>query len=93
LARKGRLEYIRRWKGREVEAVVEAGENLPKGMLQAVTENYLKVCVNYGDKEPPAPGSLIRCLIAGIPETGNYDAVADAAASAIADAGAYDVRP
>jgi threonylcarbamoyladenosine tRNA methylthiotransferase MtaB len=76
LARKGRLEYIQRWKGREVEAVVEAGENSPKGMVQAVTENYLKVRVDYCEEKAPAPGSLIRCLIAEIAETGNYDALA-----------------
>jgi threonylcarbamoyladenosine tRNA methylthiotransferase MtaB len=77
LARKGRREYVRRWKGREVEAVVEAGENPPVGTVQAVTENYLKVCVNYWDEEKPVAGSLIRCRIAGIPETGNYDAMAE----------------
>jgi len=76
LARKGRLEYIQRWKGREVEAVVEAGEKLPEGMVQAVTENYLKVRVNYGEEKTPAPGRLIRCLIAEIAETGGYDAMA-----------------
>jgi threonylcarbamoyladenosine tRNA methylthiotransferase MtaB len=76
LARKGRLEYIQRWKGREVEAVVEAGENLPKSMVQAVTENYLKVCVDYGEEKAPAQCSLIRCLIAEIAKTGSYDAMA-----------------
>jgi len=76
LARKGRLEYIQRWIGREVEAVVEAGENLPKGMVQAVTENYLKVCVDYGGEKVPAQGSLIRCRIAEIAKTGSYDALA-----------------
>ena len=66
LARKGRLEYLGRWEGKEVEAVVEAGERLP-GTVPAVSENYLKLClklrVNYGDKPAPAPGSLIRCKI------------------------------
>jgi len=76
LARKGREEYIQRWKGREVEAVVEAGENLPKGMVQAITENYLKVRVDYGEEKAPAPGSLIRCRIAEIAETDSYDALA-----------------
>jgi threonylcarbamoyladenosine tRNA methylthiotransferase MtaB len=80
MARKSRLEYIQRWKGREVEAVTEAGENLPKGVVQAVTENYLKVRVNYGDKKVPAPGSLILCRIAENPASGNYDALAEAAA-------------
>jgi len=76
LARKGRLDYIQRWRGREVEAVVEAGENSLKGMVQAVTENYLKVCVDYGEEKAPAQGSLIRCRIAEIAETGSYDALA-----------------
>jgi threonylcarbamoyladenosine tRNA methylthiotransferase MtaB len=77
LAHKGRREYIQRWKGNEVEAVVEAGENLPRGMVQALTENYLKVRVNYRDEKAPAPGSLIRCRIADNPESGNYDALAE----------------
>ena len=77
LARKGRWEYIKRWKGEEVEAVVEAGENLPEGMVQAVSENYLKIRVNYGDEKAPAQGSLIRCRIAEIADTGNYDALAE----------------
>jgi threonylcarbamoyladenosine tRNA methylthiotransferase MtaB len=77
LARKGRRDYIQRWKGREVEAVVEAGEKLPEGMVQAVTENYLKVRVDYGDEEAPAQGSLIRCRIAEIAKTGSYDAMAE----------------
>jgi len=76
LARKGRLEYIQRWKEKEVEAVVEAGGALPEGVVQAVTENYLKVRVNYGDEKAPTPGSLIRCRIAENPEAGNYDALA-----------------
>jgi threonylcarbamoyladenosine tRNA methylthiotransferase MtaB len=76
LAQKGRLDYIQRWKGMEVEAVVEAGEKLPKGMVQAVTENYLKACVDYGEEKIPAQGSLIRCRIAEIAETGSYDALA-----------------
>jgi len=81
LARKGRLEFIRRWKGREVEAVVEAGENLPDGVVQAVTENYLKVRIDYRDEKAPAPGSLIQCRIAELAETGSFDALA------------YDIRP
>jgi hypothetical protein len=60
-----------------VEAVVEAGENLPKGMVQAVTENYLKVRIDYREEKAPAPGSLVRCLIAEIAESGNYDALAE----------------
>jgi len=76
LARKGRLDYIQRWKGREVEAVVEAGEKLPECMVQAVTENYLKVCVDCGEEKAPAQGSLIRCRIAELAETSSYDALA-----------------
>jgi threonylcarbamoyladenosine tRNA methylthiotransferase MtaB len=77
LARKGRQEYIQRWIGEEVEAVVEAGGNIPEGMVQALTENYLKVRVNCRDAKAPTPGSLICCCITDNPEVCNYDALAE----------------
>jgi len=76
LGLKGRLEYISRWKGREVEAVVEAGK-VPGGarqLINGVSENYLKLLIGpdgnyanncYAEEPPPAPGSLIRCRITG----------------------------
>jgi len=77
LAVKGRREYIRRWEGKEVEAVVERGECLPKGLAAGVTENYLKIRVNYGDDPLPRPGSLIRCRIKDIHVNSNFDATAE----------------
>jgi len=63
LARKGRREYLGRWEGKEVEAVVEKGKALPKGFVPAVSENYLKLLIAYGEEPAPSPGSLIRCRI------------------------------
>jgi threonylcarbamoyladenosine tRNA methylthiotransferase MtaB len=77
LAVRGRREYIRRWEGKEVEAVVEKGERLPKGIAAGVSENYLKLRVNYGDDMLPAPGSLIRCRINGIHANSSFDATAE----------------
>jgi len=59
LARKGRREYVQRWEGKEVEAVVERGEGLPQGYVPVVSENYLKLLF-AGD---PGPAALIRCRI------------------------------
>jgi threonylcarbamoyladenosine tRNA methylthiotransferase MtaB len=63
LASKSRRDYINRWKGKELEAVIEAGKKLPNGFVNAVSENYLKLLVNCGDDPGPAPGALIRCRI------------------------------
>ena len=77
LAVRGRREYIRRWEGKEVEAVVERGERLPKGLAAGVSENYLKIRVNYGNDPLPSPGSLIRCRIKNIHVNSNFDATAE----------------
>ena len=77
LAVRGRREYTRRWEGKEVEAVVERGKRLPKGLAAAVSENYLKIRVKYGDDTHPSPGSLIRCRIKSIPADSNFDATAE----------------
>jgi threonylcarbamoyladenosine tRNA methylthiotransferase MtaB len=77
LAVRGRREYIRRWEGKEVEAVVERGERLPKGLAAGVSENYLKIRVNYGNDPLPLPGSLIRCRIKDIHVNSSFDATAE----------------
>ena len=83
LARKGRREYIARWEGKEVETVVEAGENLPESYVSGVSENYLKLCIICGDKPLPAPGSLVKCRIVGAhvlgkaENAGKFDALAE----------------
>lgn len=63
LAREGRRDYILRWKGKEVEAVIEKGEGLPHGFAPGVSENYLKLLIACGGESAPAPGSLVRCRI------------------------------
>jgi len=76
LAARGRQEYIRRWEGKEVEAVVERGDDLAEGLAAGVSENYLKIRVNYGNAPRPSPGSLIRCRIKGINTNSSFDATA-----------------
>ena len=77
LARKGRREYLGRWEGKEVEAIVEAGDesNPAHGMIPAVSENYLKLLVACSKE--PAPGSLIRCRILTSSPNPRFDAMAE----------------
>ena len=68
LSKKGRKEYIERWKGREVEAIVESSDKDSKcssvpAFVPATSDNYLKLLVRCEDKELPAPGSLVKCRI------------------------------
>ena len=82
LAAACRHEYIERWQGREVEAVVQAGKetsaHIP-GIIAAVSENYLKLLVSCGGAEASAPGSLIRCRIGGCiaSENPRFDSTAE----------------
>jgi len=76
LAARGRREYIRRWEGKEVEAVVERGDDLAEGLAAGVSENYLKIRVNYENDLRPSPGSLIRCRIKSVNTNSSYDATA-----------------
>lgn len=61
LALQGRKDYARVWLGREVSAVTEKGP-CNEGQCRAVSENYLKLIVNYTD-ECPATGAALRCTI------------------------------
>ena len=74
LGRKGRADYIRRWEGKEAEAIVESGKGEQEGFIPALTENYLKLRINCGEKPSPAPGSLIRCRILQAAK-GRFDAI------------------
>ena len=82
LAHEGRRSYLDRWKGRELEAVVEAGKKRSGAFLSAVSENYLKLLVEFdsariGNLPTPAPGSLIRCLVREeITKDKSFDALA-----------------
>ena len=90
LARKGRQQYLGRWEGKEVEAVVEKRERsklpgLPSGFVPGLSENYLKLLIACGGESMPAPGSLIRCRISpgsgtqrsSGPENPHFDAWAE----------------
>jgi threonylcarbamoyladenosine tRNA methylthiotransferase MtaB len=77
LAARGRREYIRRWEGKEVEAVVERGDDLAEGLAVGVSENYLKIHVNYGNTPRPSPGSLILCRIKSVNTNSSFDATAE----------------
>jgi len=75
LARQGRADYVRRWIGKEVETLVEkgGGSNSCKG----VSENYLKLLINYKGEKAPPPGTILRCKIVEKEHAnGDYDAVA-----------------
>jgi threonylcarbamoyladenosine tRNA methylthiotransferase MtaB len=73
LARQGRREYISRWIGKEVEAIVEGGDEKDAPFVQATSENYLKLLINFTLTYTPqgealAPGTLLRCRIKGLPD-------------------------
>ncbi|MDR2398707.1 MAG: tRNA (N(6)-L-threonylcarbamoyladenosine(37)-C(2))-methylthiotransferase MtaB [Spirochaetaceae bacterium] len=70
LGRAGRQAYIRRWQGREVEAILEASSHPAASAAPAVSDNYLKLLVVFGDQSPPPGGSLIRCRIRPFSDTG-----------------------
>ncbi|GHU01240.1 tRNA (N(6)-L-threonylcarbamoyladenosine(37)-C(2))-methylthiotransferase MtaB [Spirochaetia bacterium] len=88
LARQGREAYIRRWMGRETEAVFETGR-FP-GFAPALSANYLKLLVRLPAEFPPGPplaaealpGRPFRCRLRpfppeeGPPPTG-FDAAAE----------------
>ena len=74
LARKSRREYIRRWEGKEVEAVAEKGKGKRKGCVPGVSENYLKLLIAYDGEKAPDPGSLVRCRIIHGCEIPGFDA-------------------
>ena len=83
LAQKGRLEYIRRWKGRELEAIIERGKGENGIFVPALSENYLKLSVDcenrdYASGPVPGRGSLIKCrLKEESPEYPVFDACAE----------------
>jgi threonylcarbamoyladenosine tRNA methylthiotransferase MtaB len=62
LGQKGRSEYLSRWIGREVEAVVEAGPE-PGCFVPSLSENYLKLLISCRNKPVPRAGTAIRCRI------------------------------
>jgi threonylcarbamoyladenosine tRNA methylthiotransferase MtaB len=63
LALRGRKDYAQSWLGREISAVVEKDpcKQRKAGQCRAVSENYLKLLINYTD-EVPLPGLSLRCI-------------------------------
>ncbi|MDR0302562.1 MAG: tRNA (N(6)-L-threonylcarbamoyladenosine(37)-C(2))-methylthiotransferase MtaB [Treponema sp.] len=85
MARQGRADYVRRWVGREVEVLVEKGSTAKsfcaaKSFCRGVSENYLKLLVQYNGEKAPPPGSVSRCKLLESPSTEktvDYDAIAE----------------
>jgi threonylcarbamoyladenosine tRNA methylthiotransferase MtaB len=66
LARRGRAAYIKRWQGRETEAVIQKNDALPPGFSAGVSDNYLRLLI---DDSGTPPGGLVRCrILPGGPE-------------------------
>jgi threonylcarbamoyladenosine tRNA methylthiotransferase MtaB len=64
LAGTGRGEYIGRWTGKALEAVVEANKKKNTGYMTALSDNYLRILIPLNNGTPPLPpGSLLRCRI------------------------------
>jgi threonylcarbamoyladenosine tRNA methylthiotransferase MtaB len=74
LAKQGRAGYVRRWLNREVEVLTEKGD---AKSCRGVSENYLKLLVNYKGETVPPPGTILRCKLLESPNTGDYDAAAE----------------
>jgi threonylcarbamoyladenosine tRNA methylthiotransferase MtaB len=85
LARQGREAYVRRWRGKTVEAIVETGGEAGRTCSAAVSENYLKLLVLWTAGEaPPPPGRVLRCRIGdkpAAPPDCPYDALAEKVSS------------
>jgi threonylcarbamoyladenosine tRNA methylthiotransferase MtaB len=81
LARNGRREYVRRWVGREVEAVTELKKCLNQDFAAGISDNYLKLMIILPPGGEFPPGSVLRCRIRqSFEEAGgrrDFDAVAD----------------
>ena len=80
LAMQGRRAYTQTWLNRELSAIVENTQNRhgKAGQYRAVSENYLKLLVNYTGETPP-PGSSLRCVPVSLHDGGDgetLDAIA-----------------
>jgi threonylcarbamoyladenosine tRNA methylthiotransferase MtaB len=61
LAWRGRADYIRRWLGREVEVLIENPRI--KTACRGISENYLKLLVQYKGEKPPPAGTVLPCRL------------------------------
>jgi threonylcarbamoyladenosine tRNA methylthiotransferase MtaB len=77
LARQGRVGYVNRWLGREADVLVE---NDGGKYCRGISENYLKLVIQYKKGSIPRPGAVLRCKLLEMPHTDendDYDAVAE----------------
>ena len=61
LAKQGRLDYARRWLGRDVDVLIERNCGVPH--CRGTSDNYLKLNVQYKGEKAPLPGAVLRCRI------------------------------
>jgi threonylcarbamoyladenosine tRNA methylthiotransferase MtaB len=75
LARQGRRDYIRRWIGKKVDAVIEGkspynGEDKKNSpYVAALSDNYLRLLLPSGGTEPLPPGGVVPCRIRTLDES------------------------
>ncbi|MFP3089225.1 tRNA (N(6)-L-threonylcarbamoyladenosine(37)-C(2))-methylthiotransferase MtaB [Treponema sp. TIM-1] len=76
LAHQGRRDYVRRWIGKKVEAIIEGtapdnGKNKKDSpYTAALSDNYLRLLLPSGELPPPHPGKVVPCRIRALDETG-----------------------
>ncbi|MDR2028529.1 MAG: radical SAM protein [Treponema sp.] len=63
LARAGRGDYIGRWIGKPLEAVIETNKKKNTGYMTALSDNYLRLLIPLKGTPPRSPGSPLRCRI------------------------------
>jgi threonylcarbamoyladenosine tRNA methylthiotransferase MtaB len=83
LARGGRRDYIRRWMGKTVEAVIQANHKKKPGYFIAVSDNYMRLMIPAGGGSF-CSGETLRCRISALlygkgdaPDSGSFDALAE----------------
>jgi threonylcarbamoyladenosine tRNA methylthiotransferase MtaB len=78
LARRGRAAYIKRWRGRETEALIQKKSPALPGFSAGLSDNYLRLLI---DGAGAPPGSLIRCRIleggSEVLSQANFDVLAE----------------
>jgi threonylcarbamoyladenosine tRNA methylthiotransferase MtaB len=72
LAKRGRADYVNRWLGRETDVLVERGGGK---YCHGISENYLKLCVQYNGEKAPSPGVILRCKLSETNKIGDFDAI------------------
>jgi threonylcarbamoyladenosine tRNA methylthiotransferase MtaB len=77
LAKQGRQDYVRRWLGRELEAVIEKGNAAGPSSCRGISDNYLKLLVRCAGFEVPRPGAAVRCRLSENSPDDDYDAAAE----------------